>query len=437
MTRTRVLEKEIDLGAPAWPPIPLTPATGPSAFASGTRRIGEERGALLSYHPLIVGELLLVSDEEHVYAYNVRTGQPAFGTAAAIYPAVGDTAIPPTGRNVYPRGTLGVPRFTLSAQGNKLLARIGSQVTGAVPGAAAVSASGQIVCLDLHAEGRLLWNISSPEEGFAFEGAPVCDGTNVYVALRRSEVNPQAHVACYDAETGQPIWRRFICSAQSPARGMFEETTHQLLTLAEGKVYYNTNLGCVAALEASDGEIAWIAQYPRAKVIEPNRPAGRTFRDLTPCVYDQGRVFVAPADGDRIFALDAGSGRALWECRRAEDAVHLLGVAAGRLFASGDRLWWIDTENGQVVHVWPEQGMPRGFGRGLLAGDKVYWPTRDAINVFDQRTGAAVGIMELRKRLPDGQDATGGNLVAGAGHIIIATPTELLGFTPYGRTAKP
>lgn len=436
--RSRVLTHDIDVGAPAWPPIALAAssvAASPSFVAGGAqaRRVGEERGALLSYHPLIVGELLLVANQNQVLAYNVRTGRPAWGGEPIIYPGAGTTAA--ADRASYARGALGVPRFTLTAQGNKLFARMGSQVTAGVQGNPAAPSNGHLVCLDLQAEGRLLWSVFPPEESWAFEGTPLCDGTHVYVALRRSEVDPQAHVACYDAETGQLVWRRYVCAAQDAARGLVDEITHQLLTLAQGTLYYNTNLGCVAAIDARTGELVWIAKYPRAKSGDLAHPAAHFYRDLTPCVYDRGRVFVAPADADRLFALDAGSGRALWEAPHADDVVQLLGVAQGRLLASGDRLWWIDAESGKIVHVWPEQGSPRGFGRGLLAGDKVYWPTRTAINVFDQRSGAAVDVIELRRRLADGQDASGGNLIAGAGHLVIATPGELQAFTPYGRTA--
>jgi outer membrane protein assembly factor BamB len=437
-SRSRIAAGEIDLGAPAWPAIELGPApASQQAFVSGlaqSRRVGEERGQLLSYHPLIVGNLLLVSTADNVLAYDVRTGKPAWDESAIIYP--GDSALAASQRASYVRSALGVPRFTLTVHGNKLFARMGSQVTAGIQGNPPVRSSGHIVCLDLHAEGRLLWTIAQNEDNWAFEGTPVCDGEQVYVGLRRSEVNPQAHVACYDAETGQLRWRRFICSAQSPARGVVEECTHNLLTLAQGMLYYNTNLGCVAALDANDGQIAWIAKYPRPKSGDLSRPAAHFYRDLTPCVYDRGRVIVAPSDCDRIFALDAGSGRALWEAPHADDAVQLIGVAGGKLLASGDRLWWIDVETGKIAHVWPEQPSLRGFGRGLLAGDKVYWPTRDAIYVFDQQSGAAVDVMDLRRRLPEGKDAIGGNLVASRGRMVIATPTQLLGFTMYGQVGE-
>src|SRR2546421_102772 len=42
------------------------------------------------------------------------------------------------------------------------------------------------------------------------------------------------------------------------------ECTHTLLTLHQGTLYYNTNLGVVAALDAQDGVIQWLVAYRRA-----------------------------------------------------------------------------------------------------------------------------------------------------------------------------
>ncbi len=44
--------------------------------------------------------------------------------------------------------------------------------------------------------------------------------------------------------------------------------------------------------------------------------------------------------------------------------------------------------------------------------------------------------MDLRRRLPDGNDAIGGNLVASRGRMVIATPTQLLGFTMFGQIGE-
>ena len=125
-----------------------------------------------------------------------------------------------------------------------------------------------LVCLDLAAEGRLVWRIPQTfgeDDRWAFEGSPVCDGDNVYVAMRYNDVRPQEHVACYDAQTGTLRWRRLICAAESPARGQADEITNNLLTLAHDTLYLNTNLGAIAAIATSDGQIRWLSTYPRAK----------------------------------------------------------------------------------------------------------------------------------------------------------------------------
>ena len=63
--------------------------------------------------------------------------------------------------------------------------------------------------------------------------------------MRKSDVRPQAHVACFDAETGRRRWRTMICAAETPGGGQTDEITHNLLTLEQGTLYYNTNLGAV------------------------------------------------------------------------------------------------------------------------------------------------------------------------------------------------
>ena len=217
-----------------------------------------------------------------------------------------------------------------------------------------------------------------------------------------------------------------ISSAETPAGGNSEELTHNLLTLEQGVLYANTNLGAVAAVSARDGHVQWISTYPRAKRSSSSgqdKRAAHFYRDLNPCVYHRGTIAVAPRDSEYILAFDATSGQMLWESHLAADAVHLLGVGGGNLIASGDSLWWIDIEGGKVVAKWPEQS-PAGYGRGILAGDKIYWPTRDAIYVFNQEVsqpGRAPLVRDPILLIGDNRQAGGGNLVIGRGVLLIAT----------------
>ena len=386
--RDKIARDAIDVGAPVWPAIALGTALTADATNSqrfGGHRVAERNDGLLSYHPVVVGDMLLVLTGGQILAFNLHTGKPLW-PGSAERPAgeiFHDTTLA-VALDRSSRG-LGVPRFTLTAHDGRLYARVGSQVTGrAIEGGD--SFAGRLICLDLKAEGRLLWQIVPEDERWAFEGAPLVDGSDIYVAMRHSDVRPQVHIACFDAQSGQRRWRTMICAAETPAGGQMEELTHNLLTLDEGTLYLNTNLGAVGAVSALDGHLLWISTYPRAKRLTPaggNKRVAHFYRDLNPCVYYQGTVLVAPSDSELIMALDAGSGQPLWETSLAADTVHLLGVGQGNLIASGDHLWWIDVATGKVRARWPDQS-PHGYGRGILAGDKIFWPTRDMLYIFRQ-----------------------------------------------------
>ena len=209
---------------------------------------------------MLVGDLVLVNNDRQILAVRRDTGKPAWGQTAAIYQTeVAGAAGPPM---LLP-DALGSPRFTMTVFQNGCSPGWARPLTGQPQGATAAAGPGYLVCLDLAAEGRLLWKIA-PEEGWTFEGSPVADEQGVYVAMRRHDIRPQAAVACFEADTGRLRWRRFICGAETPARGVLPEYTHNLLTLSGGVLYYNTNLGAVAALRADDGRILWVSLYPRA-----------------------------------------------------------------------------------------------------------------------------------------------------------------------------
>lgn len=418
----------------------------------GRQRIAEEFDGLLSYHPLLVhdpkaGDVVLIAEPGYVKAYSLATGKPAWPGAeepGAIYPTAkreGDIA----DAGDFPRAPpyVGVPRFTLTSHQTKLFVRLGSPITAFKHENGRLKNPGNIVGLDLATQ-RKLFEIEPEGADWAIEGPPVTDGSRLYVAMRRSEntsARSDAHVACFDAQTAELRWRRWICGANTPGKGQWDELTHSLLSLKDGVLYFNTNLGAVAAVSAEDGAVQWVARYPRAPFQnhDLDRNDVHYFRDLNPCLLHDGLAICAPADCDRIFALDAATGQTVWETgrQRGADAVHLLGVGGGNVLASGDYLYWIDINSGAIVGQFPQprsggagfaRADPRGFGRGILAGENVYWPTREKIFVFRQQTAKtdkgwsplAVREIELTHR-----GVTGGNLLMAKGILLIATANKL------------
>lgn len=403
---------------------PTVPASM-SSWDSGAhaRRVAEDARAPLSYHAVLAGDLVLVNNQVEIVAVDLHTGKPAWGAAD---PLIYRDQFGEEVHALYnPEPNLGVPRFTMTVFDGRLYARMGSAVTSRPREPELARGVGYLVCLDLAAEGRMVWKIEPPERDLAFEGSPVTDGAEVYVAMRRSDIQPQIHVACFEASSGQLRWRQSVCAAETPARGMLYETTHNLLTLHRDTIYVNTNLGAVAALSTRDGRVKWISLYPRVLKGDLLKPAPHDCRDLNPCLYDRGTLLVAPSDSRRIFALDAAGGQILWQTGpEVEDAVYLLGVAGDTLVAGGDRLYWIGLkaeEAGKVKHVWPLGHERLGYGRGVLAGDCVLWPTREKIYVFDQATGEPKKEISLVAR-----GTTGGNLLVAPGYLLIARSDELV-----------
>ncbi|MBX7168435.1 MAG: PQQ-like beta-propeller repeat protein [Pirellulales bacterium] len=436
--RNAVLAGEFDVAARLWE-APLRAAQIADAnlaqnYGFRPRRVAEDNKALLSYYPLVYRDLILVNDEQEIQIFDLRTGRAPWGMTSHVLHAPDSQS---ADRSVRPRRMLGTPRFTMTISDGRLYARMGSALTSVANEPLGIESPGTLVCRDLEAQGRLLWERPPDELGWAFEGTPVASGNFVYVAMRRAGVQPQTHVACYEAVTGRPVWRQMVCGADTPAHNQVSEASHNLLTLHGDTVYYNTNLGAVAALDAGTGRIRWLTLYPRARGGNLNDTAAHFYRDLTPCLYYQGLLLVAPADSPAILALDADSGQLLWESSLPEDVVHLLGVAGGNLIASGDRLWWISLaqQEFKIIRRVPEDHSLRGYGRGLLVGDQVIWPTREEILVFDSASGQQLRSISLAARREwDGTAVIGGNLLVTPEHLLIAGPDKLVVFSQFAAT---
>ena len=436
MQRSKILPRTVDVGAVQWAtPLPLVREADTRPFRMPGRGPVIPLAGVLAYFPVVYGDTVLFCDEVSIYAYNLYTGKPAWptGTGGAdngvLYtlPVDQQQGLP----SVQPG--LGLPRFTLTIDQGRLYARLGQ--VGRFKGNSQPRPSSLLVCLDLREEGKLVWSIDSESlqvdgEEWAFEGAPVVSDGRLFCGLRRSEPQPQSNVASFDVENGRLIWNRKVCTGTAGPAVETYETSHHLLTLANGRVYYSTDLGVVVALEAREGTLNWAVTYPR---IEFERTLAYNRRQKVgpvPCVYHQGTVFAAPTDSNAILAIDASTGILKWECQMAGGACALLGVGSERLIVTGDRLSGLDINSGEIRwQVGTDDPEDISYGRGLLAEDEIYWPTREELIIVEQATGA------LRRRIPlkVQHQVTGGNLVIAGGMLLVAEANRLVAFGEYGR----
>jgi outer membrane protein assembly factor BamB len=253
--------------------------------------------------------------------------------------------------------------------------------------------------------------------------------------MRQSDVTPRAYVACFDAATGAQQWRTAIGAADTPSGGEGDEITHNLLTLVEDRIYFNTNLGLVAALEAESGDLCWISRYERfaGKAAPASLAAPLHFdRDPSPCVYHDGLLIVAPSDAAPFFALDAVTGKLVWEQNEPPDVLHVIGVVGKNLIVSGKRIAAVDVLSGRLDWVWPEseQAGVRGMGRGVIAGNEIFWPTRNEIYALDPKSGAQTRSPISLKPLEGGS-----NLAASQGRLVVAGYDGLMLLGPANSAA--
>jgi outer membrane protein assembly factor BamB/tetratricopeptide (TPR) repeat protein len=273
----------------------------------------------------------------------------------------------------------------------------------------------------------------------AFEGAPVASGGRVYIVQSLFEGDRTASaVVCYTAEKGKELWRRPVCDTKTAPPLTLEDRRrrHHLLTLAGPNVVYCAHAGAIVALDAVSGKRAWAVRYPsRGPETEEGDPSPR---DLAPPVYADGRVYVAPLDSNRLFCLDADTGKTLWE-REGVEIVHLLGVARGRVvFTTPDGIRALAAADGGDEGGWLQPGdgsKVAGMGRGFLAGGWVYWPTANpkyplyALNVEDgtQEQGTEAFPPERFHRVRRG------NLVLANGCLAVAGTQRLFVYVPEKR----
>jgi len=418
--------------APVWKkPIPLSPPT----FSMRMHGIEDDPALVvresqrpISCYPVAVDALVFFADAHGICAAELATGKSAITNNGVLSDESASDFPLRAGGGVIQ----GDPRLSLNISQGVLYARTGPLATSHSQDVRSSPGSG-IIGLDLNREALLSFR-ARPEDGsWSFDGTPVCDGRRLYVAMRHSDVTPQAYVACFDAANGAQQWRTSIGAADTPAGGA-DEITHNLLTLVEDRIYFNSNLGLVAALDAATGEICWLTGYPRADDKLFTQAAARPIyfdRGPSPCVYHAGILYVAPSDSPMIFAIDAETGKTIWRLDRLPDALHLLAVVGTHLIVSGERIAGVDFATGRVDWIWPESTSAgiRGIGRGVVAGNEVFWPTRDAIYVMDAKTGA-----QTRPPINLAPLAGGANLAVSRGRLIAAGYDKLMVFGPPNAT---
>ena len=247
-------------------------------------------------------------------------------------------------------------------------------------------------------------------------------------------------ISCYDpadstAAPERPAWTTDVSESQIPvskdAGGAESRSRHELLTLAERNVVFCSNAGSLVALDAATGRRAWGFRYPRGRKADANRTA-----DPAPAVAVGGRVFVAPADADRIYALDAETGQSLWPPFGLTEGANIIGVSAGRLIVAVagpvKDIRGLSLADGsyRTPEGWNHHdgGGLLGYGRGFVTDDLIVWPTHHGLYFLPSNPEMSSPGVTFRNPLGGPQAGYSGNVVYADGVLVVVTPTQVLGY---------
>lgn len=386
----------------------------------------------LAHHPVVLNGTAYLADAGRVFAFDLRTGAARVAFDVRTLPKS-----PSFEAAELAKPTLLNADFALTVADGKLYARLGNLVPlGTGQGEAERPRIAESLLVQLVPEKgglKATWTAPPPAKDAAWEGASlVVDGV-VLAAFTRVE-NSRRHlaVAAFRPPAAKPLWVSEACDVDanqtddSPHR-------HELLTRAGGSVVYATHTGVTVAFEVATGRRAWAFRNPPAL----RTPVGGSPRDICPAVASGGRVFIAPADGDRVYGLDADTGAKLWESATAVQVEHLLGVSRNRLIAAahgptkGLRGYAVTDGRTDEPFGWSQapntnQTGPQNYGRGLLSDNLILWPTGDGsergqLNFIDPTDGTPAQLLQPRP-------GSHGNLAYAEGVLLVATATELWGY---------
>ncbi len=322
------------------------------------------------------------------------------------------------------------PRFTLTYSGDRVFAR-----QGGLGRSSAGTSSIMAVRNNRDIEGKLIWQKFSNEIPLpktrpdaptrfsgVFEGTPVADSRNVYVGLTESATETSCYVACLDAETGAVRWVRFLGTRRARQR-------HDGLRRRDGR--HGDHVG-------RDRQPLAVARRPDHLLSDQPRRGGRAGRGnrLDPLAGHLPDRAIPSCPAREREAQPGGRPRRARHHRPRRRPADLRLRRGDRPDGSGrpSRRWrssrtcWAwprgtwsrpaigstcsTSRTGKLGRAWPDGATAsEGYGRGLLAGDSIYWPTKTDICVLDQATGAA-----RRSRadpLKEHYETGGGNLAVG------------------------
>ena len=406
-------------------------------------------------HPVVVGNMVICRQENHVVAYDLLTGEIDGGgwrsLPMAMYGkpgASGTSGMVFSGYNPYGPSIGDFGQYMLTVGGDMVFAvyhytppqynvrhvMIGIR-GGTKPTDTSNTSSIGAIKLD---GGKLIWKVGAGEgthdvvRNGKFLTAPTYHAGRLYAVVLHQQSH---HLVCMDAtKKGAYIWSSMI--AQTPAvQRRYGRHMDYLFwrgsppAVADGTVYATTNSGAVAAFEADTGRPIWAYQYDsqvnNAHASRYGTPTSTTqLNPPNPMIVTNSQVICLPADSTEVLALSAEDGRKLWGRPRGKQQM-LSAIGADRVLLSGPGLVVLATKDGRELYGQMDKGV---VGRPAVTPSAVLASGKGTV-IRMALKGYYIKVMNRAA----GMGSTGllGNLISTHGMLIAANAAGICAYSDY------
>lgn len=340
-------------------------------------------------------------------------------------------------------GAVGDP--TLVAVADGLAVTVAGHAIGTVR-----TGAGRVVALDAD-DGSIRWRtrladaagdtIGEAMDLFPY-GTPVIAGDSVIVLARRvtNRLESVDYLACLSLEDGSLRWLSRLGSSGGIRLGGMRPFSIPLVE--GGRAIVSSSVGVVAAVEISDGEIAWLRRMPVP--LRDTRLSVEPWEVQAPVAMGDTILAIAP-DQASILGLDASTGRELarrsFEDGRIGQPRYLLAgrdrdgrdvlIAVGSDVAAIDPLdlasvrWRFSEANEALLSDRPGLVNRVGIrGRAQVAGDLLLVPGRGDVLGLDLADGTVVDRIEIDEPA---------NLLHHDGQLLLVGKDSMLAMMPPER----
>ncbi len=369
-------------------------------------------------HEVIVhGDTLITLAPHRIQVFNVSTGEPLWPTGDADDDgSVYASTIAEESQHPILSGE-GIPRASGVVVDGRLYAAIGWPILVEAETEMRKLPS-RIICLDVvHGEGLIDWIVDDRDilpDNWRFSGEPALVDDQLLVPTTTESGSVSLGLASLNASDGTVRWHREVCGVIDTRPARTHVYGHNRLCVSNGQVIWSTMFGCVLKIEPQSGHVLWAVNYPS---VEDHGAfsSHESSAIALPFVWG-GVVYVTGVSQHRVLAIDETHGVIRWSTPIPTRVTHLVGERDGILVAGGESLWGIDASSGEPL--WRsgfDSPDGSGTGTGVIAGETVWWTSRDALLGADLRTGALVARHEIHAAW----GLRGGTLITTPDHLLL------------------